>query len=1186
MIVLDATTDNVQVVLGGAVTTNQLRCVASWRDITTTAYTPGRTITNTNNGTDVNIVPSPAASTQRVVDFLSVYNSDTVSATVTIKFDSSGTEYTLWSGALATGECITYTDGDGWKKLSASGKPQLDIPVAATSVADGVNVIAAGTRTATTVGTVIFSDSNNVTFGLNAVNGSIVTASISQTNQQMTMFAAGNTTQVSASTTNASSLIFRGEGVASVGLSGGSVLISVPAGGGGGFTGGMSTGGNTSGTTGLVSNQLVFVGGNNITLSQSVNANSATLTISAGAGGGGAALSAGSQSGNTGTIVFANSNNATFGMSGSSQVTLSAPIRVSAGLASTNATFLNFVDGSGVQWGLTNGNEITASVQTNYLTSQSNQAFSADASSTFQTLSFQDSNGVSFSNNAGALRVTHALQFTSATSAITSNALNTSASRVINIVAATNNTGGGTASLSSNVSFSAANGLTFYTSAGNAVVGSHNALTSQSNQQITAYAASNTLTATSGTYNASSMIFAGAGVASVGITNGSVLISVPAGGGVGDGGNVLQAGTRTATTLGTVVFSEGNGVTFGLNAVDGSVMTATVKTDYLTTAMLSNAATISNIIVSAGLTSNLLSSVEFRDSNGISFGINAGTVTASHNGLTSQSNQALSGSNGSFTFQTALFSNANGISFGTSAGPAITASHNALTTARASNDAIGLNTAATNVTWTVDSGGISLNAGAYLTTQSAQAFSADASSTFQTLAFLNSNGVSFSNTVGSLRVTHDLQHTSATSAITSNALNTSAAFRAVYDGANSVSTGTLRFTNANGVTFTLNGQTLSASVVTTYLTSQSTQFIALTLGGNTAGTTSFHATNNASLFLDGGNNITLSGNGSTVTISAAAQTNQQMTMFATGNTTRESTGTSNASSLVFRGSGAASVGITNGSVLIDVAAGAAAITQSIGMSTQTAGGGTGGTTGYATGDDVLYHFAPGSNITMSQSINGASGTLSIYGPAAGAGVTLSGWQPFARHELINVGGNNATMHIHPLDAPSAFQFNNFGQYVLFSNAVNSSGSLTLSIWACLYTRNGSTLSSYASQSTTIAATMSGTAGSYSLYGGNKILPMGWTTTIPAGNYWLGMITRSTTGGANMSISPLGQSQIVTTASGFFGFASNTTNYYNFGEGIYSVSTAGIPDSFGFTDINAAGSQYHRLPAYVFLSDTF
>src|SRR5678809_1484568 len=47
------------------------------------------------------------------------------------------------------------------------------------------------------------------------------------------------------------------------------------------------------------------------------------------------------------------------------------------------------------------------------------------------------------------------------------------------------------------------------------------------------------------------------------------------------------------------------------------------------------------------------------------------------------------------------------------------------------------------------------------------------------------------------------------------------------------------------------------------------RYLALTLGGNTAGTTTFHASNNASLFFHGGNNITLSGNGSSVTISGA-----------------------------------------------------------------------------------------------------------------------------------------------------------------------------------------------------------------------------------------------------------------------------------------------------------------------------
>lgn len=115
MIVLTATTDNLQVVLGGAVTTNQLNCLTSWRDITTTAYTPGRTRVNTNNTTDVNIVPAPASSTQRVVDYVSVYNADTVNATVTIKFDDNGTEAVVYKATLVTGGRLEFTNENGWQ---------------------------------------------------------------------------------------------------------------------------------------------------------------------------------------------------------------------------------------------------------------------------------------------------------------------------------------------------------------------------------------------------------------------------------------------------------------------------------------------------------------------------------------------------------------------------------------------------------------------------------------------------------------------------------------------------------------------------------------------------------------------------------------------------------------------------------------------------------------------------------------------------------------------------------------------------------------------------------------------------------------------------------------------------------------------------------------------------------------
>lgn len=143
MLVLNATTDNVQALLGGTVTTNQLRCMASWRDITTTAYTPGRTVTNTNNTTAVNVVPAPASSTQRVCDFLSVYNSDTVAQTVTIRFSDNGTLYTLWQGSLGVGERVEYQEGRGFRCFNNTGAEKT-VNALGAGVSNALNVVVLG----------------------------------------------------------------------------------------------------------------------------------------------------------------------------------------------------------------------------------------------------------------------------------------------------------------------------------------------------------------------------------------------------------------------------------------------------------------------------------------------------------------------------------------------------------------------------------------------------------------------------------------------------------------------------------------------------------------------------------------------------------------------------------------------------------------------------------------------------------------------------------------------------------------------------------------------------------------------------------------------------------------------------------------------------------------------------------
>jgi len=532
-------------------------------------------------------------------------------------------------------------------------------------------------------------------------------------------------------------------------------------------------------------------------------------------------------------------------------------------------------------------------------------------------------------------------------------------------------------------------------------------------------------------------------------------------------GGYAGTGFTSTTTAGTaIVGTQGtNGLSIGIPA-------------FLTTAMASNAVTLSNVLISAGTTSNLLSAFTLANSNGISFGLNAGTVTASHNGLTSQSNQALSGSNGSFTFQTATFGNLNGVSFYTSNG-SLVASHNGLTTARASTDAVGLNTAQTNVTWTVNSSGISLNAAGYAGT-----------------------GTTFAGT-----------NVSASATLNSNGLN-----------------------------------------------------LALSAAAGAAGGT--------------------------------------LSVYATSNTTQSSSGTIAASSLIFAGAGIASVGVSNGSVVVSVPAGGGAGDGGVFAGVSTIGN-TGGSTGtVSTGNFVLVG---SNNITLSQSTGaaGSAATVSILGPnssslVGGAGIslstsgstisiignpfTLSYWNPQDAYVQVAGQQGQGTLHFQPMQAPNVV-YDRLCIPLIFSNATNSSGSQTLSIWAGIYTRTGSTLSLASSTSYSTAITASGTVGAYSSYGGLRLLTIGSTNTITEGQYWFGIVSRTTSGGANATISQVLCSQMNSTFSGVFGETSNQSHQYTRGLGRYSASTTGIPNSVAFSEIYGNSSLVLRQPMFYFVSGT-
>lgn len=234
-------------------------------------------------------------------------------------------------------------------------------------------------------------------------------------------------------------------------------------------------------------------------------------------------------------------------------------------------------------------------------------------------------------------------------------------------------------------------------------------------------------------------------------------------------------------------FNNAGGVTFGLET-NGSITAA------------APAGAPSPVNFSAGTASANLASVVFSNSNGVSFGLNGATITASHNALTTA---ALS--NHSHGNPTLALTNLSGTTASNSAGLTLSLSAgNYLTTARASNDAVGLNTALTGngVAWTVNSSGLSLNVPAFLTT----AALSNHSHGNPTLALTNLSGTTASASNGFT-------------------LSLSAGAGGAGDGVNILAagtqtantTGTVLFNNGGGVTFGMsNNSVITATVATNY----------------------------------------------------------------------------------------------------------------------------------------------------------------------------------------------------------------------------------------------------------------------------------------------------------------------------------------------------------------------------------
>lgn len=675
-----------------------------------------------------------------------------------------------------------------------------------TNITDGVDIrgaagggggaaISAGANSQNT-GTVNFANSNNITFGLS--NNGTLTASFSQSNQDLSLYALGNTTQNSSTVLNASKLSFNAIGNITMGFSNGSIQVSQ----------------------------------------------------SNAAGDGGNILAAGTRTaGSNSSVLFSNANGVTFGLDTVNGSIMTASV-AAAGGAQTGI--------SGI--------------------------ILSNTTYTSGTVSFRDGNGISWASTTGqGISITHALQYTSQMSDYQSIGayLTTAAQSTQTFIASLGgNTGTTNSSRIGNGGFvfAGGNGVTINQS-NNSVSwsvatayqsqGAYLTTAAQSTETLMISLGGNTATTNSSRISNGGYVLAGGNGVTIQQSNNSVSLSV-ATNYQSQGAYLTTAALSTQTLAfslsgntattnssqilnGGYALAGGNGVTLQQSNNTVSISVATnyqSQGAYLTTAALSQdsskyAGTGVTTAGGAGFSATL-------NTAGLSVSIPAWLTTADLSANSSKyiQNWKLTGNTAGTTSSAQgtdlWFSGGNSITVSGSSNSIVFSVGNYITTARASTDAIGLNTAQSNVTWTVNSSGLSLDARGY----------AGTGTTF--------NGANISGS------------------ITQNSL----------------------------------GVQLSMSVAAPGAAAENNWHNLL--GANTAGNT----TASGSTIGLSGINITLSGtNNSQIVISAAAQSNQTVGFYATGNTTQNSSTTFDARTAgTFNALGAMTMGFSNGSIQVSAPA--------------------------------------------------------------------------------------------------------------------------------------------------------------------------------------------------------------------------------------------------------------------------
>ncbi|HET9412140.1 MAG TPA: hypothetical protein VFO38_04815 [Candidatus Saccharimonadales bacterium] len=407
-----------------------------------------------------------------------------------------------------------------------------------------------------------------------------------------------------------------------------------------------------------------------------------------------------------------------------------------------------------------------------------------------------------------------------------------------------------------------------------------------------------------------------------------------------------------------------------------------------------------------------------------------------------------------------------------------------------------------------------------------------------------------------------------------------------------VSSGTLTLAGGNNITLSQNGNAITISGGAGGAAGSNT--LGMSNLGNTIGTSGVVSGSALQFAFAGGNNVTLSqslnASSGTITISAANQTVQTQNLHnvtLSGNTAgvmaQVSSGT-----LTLAGGNNITLSQNGNAVTISGGAGGGGIALANSQTTYTSGtanlnvAGGAMTIASTTGQSFNFSVPQTSSLSVTGGLSIATNgsTISIGAPSD---VTYSYFNPQDAYIQVTGQQGQASLHFQPTKIPNV-SFDRIVMPMVFTGSSNSTASVSVSMSIGIFTRDDSTLSLLTSFSASGAITHSGNVNS-SLNNGLKLFTLGATSSLAEGQYYIGIISRTTTAGGNASVSQILASQQNSNLAGFWGQAGVASIQYTRGLGVYATTTTAMPSSVAFSQINGTGSIVLRQPIFYFVSGT-